>query len=88
MFEPVGKFVVLEDVDDGQKLTMQGILIVRIESKTMKKCKVLAVGDECEMLKVGDIVLAGVAGYTPVDHNGIEGMCVLEEKCLMVLNPA
>ena len=83
MLKPIRKNIVVELIEK-EKVTEAGIILTSADSSEVSRGLVLAIGDECEEIKVGDIILPNWQKARPTKFEGADFYIVNEDDVVLV----
>jgi len=83
MLKPIRKNIVVELLEK-EKVTEAGIILTSADSAEVSKGVVLAIGDECEDIKVGDTILPNWQKARPTKFEGTDFYIVNEDDVVLV----
>lgn len=83
MLKPIRKNIVVELLEK-EKVTEAGIILTSADSAEVSKGVVLAIGDECEDIKVGDTILPNWQKARPTKFEGTDFYIVNENDVVLV----
>lgn len=83
-YRPVGWFLQVVSVEAGL-MTKGGIVLPGTGNLNFMTCRVVAVGPECKMCKVGDMVLLAKEGLVRAPHNGDNPMFIEERRVISIV---
>jgi len=83
MLKPIRKNIVVELLEK-EKVTETGIILTSADSAEVSKGMVLAIGDECEDIKVGDTILPNWQKARPTKFEGTDFYIVNEDDVVLV----
>jgi chaperonin GroES len=83
MLKPIRKNIVVELLEK-EKVTETGIILTSADSAEVSKGIVLAIGDECEDIKVGDTILPNWQKARPTKFEGTDFYIVNEDDVVLV----
>jgi chaperonin GroES len=83
MLKPIRKNIVVELLEK-EKVTETGIILTSADSAEVSKGVVLAIGDECEDIKVGDTILPNWQKARPTKFEGTDFYIVNEDDVVLV----
>ena len=83
MLKPIRKNIVVELLEK-EKVTEAGIILTSADPAEVSKGVVLAIGDECEEIKVGDTILPNWQKARPTKFEGTDFYIVNEDDVVLV----
>ena len=83
MLKPIRKNIVVELLEK-EKVTETGIILTSADSAEVSKGVVLAIGDECEDIKVGDTILPNWQKARLTKFEGADFYIVNEDDVVLV----
>ena len=83
MLKPIRKNIVVELLEK-EKVTEAGIILTSADPAEVSKGVVLAIGDECEEIKVGDTILPNWQKARPTKFEGADFYIVNEDDVVLV----
>jgi len=83
MLKPIRKNIVVELLEK-EKVTETGIILTSADSAEVSKGVVLAIGDDCEDIKVGDTILPNWQKARPTKFEGTDFYIVNEDDVVLV----
>ena len=83
MLKPIRKNIVVELLEK-EKVTEAGIILTSADSAEVSKGMVLAIGDECEDIKVGDTILPNWQKARPTKFEDADFYIVNEDDVVLV----
>ena len=83
MLKPIRKNIVVELIEK-EKVTEAGIILTSADSSEVSRGLVLAMGDECGDIKVGDTILPNWQKARPTKFEGADFYIVNEDDVVLV----
>ena len=83
MLKPIRKNIVVELIEK-EKVTEAGIILTSADSSEVSRGLVLAIGDECGDIKVGDTILPNWQKARPTKFEGADFYIVNEDDVVLV----
>jgi co-chaperonin GroES (HSP10) len=83
MLKPIRKNIVVELLEK-EKVTEAGIILTSADPAEVSKGLVLAVGNDCEEIKVGDVILPNWQKARPTKFEGTDFYIVNEDDVVLV----
>ena len=83
MLKPIRKNIVVELIEK-EKVTEAGIILTSADSSEVSRGLVLAIGDECGDIKVGDTILPNWQKARPTKFEGADFYIVNEDDVVLI----
>ena len=83
MLKPIRKNIVVELLEK-EKVTEAGIILTSADPAEVSKGLVLAIGNDCEEIKVGDVILPNWQKAKPTKFEGTDFYIVNEDDVVLV----
>lgn len=83
MLKPIKKNIVVELIEK-EKVTSSGIILTSADPAEVSRALVLSVGNDCEDIKVGDVILPNWQKAKPTKFEGEDFYIVNEDDVVLV----